>query len=119
MRFQMIERIGKAKRWSDAVAFNGVVFLSGHVAEETRGRSVLEQTKEVLAQIDETLAEAGSSKDKLLSATIYLADIAGFDEMNQAWDAWVDSENPPARTTVEARLARADYAVEVTVVAAR
>lgn len=115
----MIERIGKAKRWSDAVAFNGVVFLSGHVPEDTRGRSVLEQTAEVLAQIDETLAEAGSSKAKLLSATIYLADIAGFDEMNAAWDAWVDSENPPARTTVEARLARPDYAVEVTVVAAR
>ncbi|PVM86878.1 hypothetical protein DDF62_17655 [Caulobacter radicis] len=115
----MIERIGKAARWSDAVAFNGVVYLSGHVAEETRGQSVLEQTREVLAQIDDTLAQAGSSKDKLLSVTIYLADMAGFDEMNQAWDAWVDSDNPPARATVEARLARPTMAVEMTAIAAR
>lgn len=115
----MIERIGKAARWSDAVAFNGLVFLSGHVAETTRGQSVLAQTQDILAQIDETLAEAGTSKAKLISATIYLADIGGFDEMNQAWDQWVDRESPPARTTVEARLAHPDLAVEITVVAAR
>jgi enamine deaminase RidA (YjgF/YER057c/UK114 family) len=115
----MIERIGKAARWSDAVIVNGLVFLSGHVAEETKGQSVLEQTREVLAQLDDTLAQAGSSKAKLVSVTIYLADIAGFDAMNQAWDAWVDSENPPARATVEARLAHPDYAVEMTAIAAR
>jgi len=115
----MIERIGKAARWSDAVVVNGLVFLAGHVAEETKGRSVLEQTREVLAQLDDTLAQAGSSKAKLVSVTIYLADIAGFDAMNQAWDAWVDSENPPARATVEARLAHPDYAVEMTAIAAR
>jgi enamine deaminase RidA (YjgF/YER057c/UK114 family) len=115
----MIERIGKAARWSDAVVVNGLVFLAGHVAEETAGQSVLIQTQEVLAQLDDTLAQAGSSKAKLVSVTIYLADIAGFDEMNQAWDAWVDSENPPARATVEARLASPDYAVEMTAVAAR
>jgi enamine deaminase RidA (YjgF/YER057c/UK114 family) len=115
----VIERIGKAARWSDAVVVNGLVFLAGHVAEETKGQSVLEQTREVLAQLDDTLAEAGSSKAKLVSVTIYLADIAGFDAMNQAWDAWVDSENPPARATVEARLAHPDYAVEMTAIAAR
>ncbi len=115
----MIERIGKAARWSDAVVVNGLVFLAGHVAEETKGQSVLEQTREVLAQLDDTLAQAGSSKAKLVSVTIYLADIAGFDAMNQAWDAWVDSENPPARATVEARLAHPDYAVEMTAIAAR
>jgi enamine deaminase RidA (YjgF/YER057c/UK114 family) len=115
----VIERIGKAARWSDAVVVNGLVFLAGHVAEETKGRSVLEQTHEVLAQLDDTLAQAGSSKAKLVSVTIYLADIAGFDAMNQAWDAWVDSENPPARATVEARLAHPDYAVEMTAIAAR
>lgn len=115
----MIERIGKAARWSDAVVVNGVVYLAGHVAEETRGQSVFIQTQEVLAQLDDTLAQSGSSKAKLVSVTIYLADIAGFDEMNRAWDAWVDSENPPARATVEARLARPDYAVEMTAIAAR
>jgi enamine deaminase RidA (YjgF/YER057c/UK114 family) len=115
----MIERIGKAARWSDAVAAHGLVFLSGHVAEEARGQSVLVQTQEVLAQIDDTLAEAGVTKAALVSVTIYLADIAGFDAMNQAWDAWVDRENPPARATVEARLARPDYAVEIVGIAAR
>jgi enamine deaminase RidA (YjgF/YER057c/UK114 family) len=115
----MIERIGKAARWSDAVAAHGLVFLSGHVAEEARGQSVLVQTQEVLAQIDDTLAQAGVTKAALVSVTIYLADIAGFDAMNQAWDAWVDRENPPARATVEARLARPDYAVEIVGIAAR
>jgi enamine deaminase RidA (YjgF/YER057c/UK114 family) len=115
----MIERIGKAARWSDAVAAHGLVFLAGHVAEETRGQSVLIQTQEVLAQIDDTLAQAGVTKAALVSVTIYLADIAGFDAMNQAWDAWVDSDNPPARATVEARLARPDYAVEIVGIAAR
>ncbi|MBI1686987.1 RidA family protein [Caulobacter hibisci] len=115
----MIERIGKAARWSDAVVAGGLVFLSGHVAEETVGGSVLEQTKEVLAQIDDTLAQAGTDKSKLVSATIHLADIGQIAAMNAAWDAWVDPENPPARTTVEARLASPDYAVEITVAAAR
>lgn len=115
----MIERIGKARRWSDAVAAGGLVFLSGHVAEETAGGSVLEQTREVLAQIDDTLAQAGTDKSRLVSATIHLADIGQIGEMNAAWDAWVDPENPPARTTVEARLADPGWAVEITVVAAR
>jgi enamine deaminase RidA (YjgF/YER057c/UK114 family) len=73
----------------------------------------------VLAQIDDTLAQAGITKAALVSVTIYLADIAGFDAMNQAWDAWVDHENPPARATVEARLASPDYAVEIVGIAAR
>jgi enamine deaminase RidA (YjgF/YER057c/UK114 family) len=115
----MIERIGKAARWSDAVAVNGLVFLAGHVAEAAAGKSVFEQTSDVLAQLDETLAEAGSGKAKLVSVTIYLADIGGFDEMNRAWDQWMDPENPPARATVEARLAHPDYAVEITAIAAR
>lgn len=115
----MIERIGKAERWSDAVAAHGLVFLAGHVAEEMRGQPVFAQTQDVLAQIDDTLAQAGVTKAALVSVTIYLADIAGFDEMNRAWDAWVDTDNPPARATVESRLARPDYAVEIVGIAAR
>lgn len=114
-----IERIGKAARWSDAVAAHGLVFLSGHVAEATAGQSVFAQTEEVLAQIDDTLAEAGVTKAALVNVTIYLADIGQIDEMNRAWDAWVDRDNPPARATVEARLANPDWAVEMTAVAAR
>ncbi|MEA1649115.1 RidA family protein [Nitrospirillum sp. BR 11164] len=115
----MIERIGKAQRWSDAVAVNGLVFLAGHVADTARGQSVAAQTEDVLAQIDETLAKAGITKANLVSVTIYLADMAGFDEMNSVWDSWVDSDNPPARATVESRLAYPDFAVEMTAIAAR
>jgi len=115
----MIERIGKAARWSDAVVAHGLVFLAGHVAEATRGQSVLDQTREVLAQIDDTLAQAGVTKAALVSVTIYLADITAIDQMNQAWDAWIDRDNPPARATVEARLASPEYAVEIVGVAAR
>lgn len=114
-----IERIGKAARWSDAVAAHGLVFLAGHVAEETAGQSVFAQTQEVLAQIDDTLAQAGVTKAALVSVTIYMADIGQIEAMNQAWDAWVDRENPPARATVESRLARPEYAVEMIGVAAR
>ncbi|ASG25162.1 RidA family protein [Nitrospirillum viridazoti] len=115
----MIERIGKAQRWSDAVAVNGLVFLAGHVADKTRGQSVAAQTADVLAQMDETLAKAGITKANLVSVTIYLADMAGFDEMNSVWDRWVDSDNPPARATVESRLAYPDFAIEMTAIAAR
>jgi len=115
----MIERINPAQRWSDAVVVNGIVFLAGHVAEDTRGQSVAEQTADILAQLEDTLAQSGSSKDRLVSVNIYLSDIAGFDEMNAVWDKWVDTANPPARTTVEARLAHPDLFVEMTAVAAR
>ena len=80
---------------------------------------VYEQTREVLAAIDGHLAAAGSDKSKLLSASIWLPDIATFDEMNRAWDEWVDPSNLPARATVEARLASPDYKVEIAVIAAR
>ncbi len=72
----------------------------------------------MLAKVERLLEEAGSSKSRMLSATIYLADIRDFEEMNKVWDAWVDPENTPGRTTVEARLARPEVRVEVTVIAA-
>ena len=77
------------------------------------------QTDAILRNIDARLAEAGTDRSRLLSANIWLADIATFDQMNTAWDAWVDPANPPARATVEARLASPDYLVEIMVIAAR
>ena len=102
-------------RMSQAVVHGGTVYLAGQVAE---GSSVKAQTEAVLKKIDGLLAAAGSHKSKLLSATVYLANIGTWDEMNTAWDAWVDPANTPGRTTVEARLARPQYLVEITVVAA-
>ena len=78
-----------------------------------------EQTKDILAQIEDTLAQAGSDKTKILSATIYLADISTFSQMNAVWDAWVSQGNTPARATVEAKLAAPEYTVEIVMVAAR
>jgi enamine deaminase RidA (YjgF/YER057c/UK114 family) len=110
-----IKREQVGPRLSQAVVHGDTVYLAGIVAD---GTSVGEQTKKVLEKIDGLLAGVGSSKSKLLSATIYLADIRGYDDMNKAWDAWVEAGNTPARATVEARLANPKYYVEIMVTAA-
>jgi enamine deaminase RidA (YjgF/YER057c/UK114 family) len=76
------------------------------------------QTEQILKKIDALLAGAGTSRSKLLSATVYLANMASYEEMNAAWEAWVDPANTPARATVEARLAAPRYLVEIAVIAA-
>ena len=113
-----ITRIGIGKRMSQAVIHNGVAYLAGIVAENTRGQSVLDQTKEVLAEIDRILAEAGTDKTRLLKATIWLTDMSSFAQMNEAWDGWVAQGPTPARATVESRLAAPGYDVEIMVEAA-
>lgn len=113
----MIIRLQPDNRMSQAVIHGSTVYLAGQVGEP--GDDVTAQTRTALAEIDALLAEAGSDKSKILSATIWLADIADFGAMNAVWDAWVDPANPPARATSEAKLATPDYLVEVIVVAAR
>jgi enamine deaminase RidA (YjgF/YER057c/UK114 family) len=114
-----IERVEPGKRMSQAVAYGDTVYLAGQVAADTVGTGVTAQTQQILGQIDRLLQATGSDKERILSATVYLADIATFAEMNAAWDAWVSQANPPARATVEARLAGPEYLVEIVVVAAR
>lgn len=111
-----IRRIEAGQRMTQAVVHGNTVYLAGQVGKP--GESVTEQTKAVLAQIDRLLAEAGSSKSKLLQAVIWLADMSDFAEMNAVWDAWVDTANTPARATGEAKLATPDYKVEVIITAA-
>jgi enamine deaminase RidA (YjgF/YER057c/UK114 family) len=77
------------------------------------------QTRQVLAAIDRLLDEAGTDKTRILSATIYLADIGTFAQMNSAWDTWVPQGHTPARATVEAKLAPPAYKVEIQVIAAQ
>ena len=84
-----IRRIGAGARMSQAVVHGDTVYLAGQVAAQTSGADVAEQTRQILAAIDKLLAEAGTDKTRLLSATIYLADISTFAEMNAVWDAWV------------------------------
>ncbi len=112
-----IERIGSGPRMSQAVIHGDTVYLAGQVGAP--GESVTAQTKAVLASVEALLAQAGSDKSKILSATIWLADMADFAEMNAVWDVWVDGKDAPARATGEAKLATPDYKVEVIVVAAR
>ncbi len=113
-----IQRFHTGPRMSQMVVHKDTVYLAGQVADQPTP-DVEQQTRQILAQIDALLAEAGTDKSKLLSTTIYLADIAGFAAMNKAWEGWVDAENPPARATVEARLVTPDYLVEIQVTAAR
>ena len=114
-----IERIDSNQRMSKCVVHGGTVYLAGIVADEPKGKSVTEQTKSILGQIDGFLAKAGTDKTKLLSANIWITDMANFAEMNAVWDGWVAPGNTPARATVEAKLATPDYKVEIMVVAAK
>lgn len=114
-----IQRHDVGPRMSKAVAHGDTVYLAGIVAEEPKGKSTAEQTRSILAQIDGFLAKAGTDKSKLLSANIWIADMANFADMNAVWDAWVSPGNAPARATVEARLASPDYKVEIMVVAGK
>ncbi|MFV0281574.1 MAG: RidA family protein [Rhodoblastus sp.] len=114
-----IIRIGVGPRMSQAVVHGDTVYLAGQVANKTAGESVEAQTREILATIDSLLDQAGSDKTKILSATIYLADMATFPEMNKVWDAWVVQGQTPARATVEAKLAAPPYKVEIVIIAAK
>jgi enamine deaminase RidA (YjgF/YER057c/UK114 family) len=114
-----IQRHEVGARMSKCVVHGDTVYLAGIVANDPKGKSVTAQTKDIVAQIDGLLAKAGSDKTKLLTATIYVADMATFAEMNAVWDGWVSPGNTPARATVEAKLATPDYKVEIMVVAAK
>jgi enamine deaminase RidA (YjgF/YER057c/UK114 family) len=114
-----IQRIGAGPRMSQAVVHGGAVYLAGTVADKAAGRSVGEQTKEILEIIDGVLAKAGTDKTRIVSATIWLTDIKTFAEMNVVWDAWVAPGQTPARATVEAKLAAAPYNVEIACIAAK
>lgn len=112
-----ITRLAPGPRMSQAVVAGNLVFLAGQVALRAPGASVVEQTRDILARTDELLAEAGTDKSKLVSATIWLTDMGTFAEMNSIWDAWVLPGCTPARACVEARLAAPEYTVEIAVIA--
>lgn len=101
---------------SQVVIHNKIVYLSGQIdgsAEDITG-----QTQNVLAKVDQYLAEAGTNKSKLLTSTIWLQDITrDFGAMNEVWNAWIDPKNKPVRATTEASLASPKYLVEIQVTA--
>jgi enamine deaminase RidA (YjgF/YER057c/UK114 family) len=112
-----IKRLHVGPRMSEAVVHNGTVYLAGQVADDA-SQDAAGQTREILAMNDRLLAECGSDKTKILSAQIFLADIADFAAKNSVWDAWVPAGHTPARATVESKLAAPKYRVEIKVVAA-
>jgi len=112
-------RIGVGPRMSQAVVHGHTIYLAGQVADKAAGKSVAEQTQEILGAIDGLLEQAGSNKTHLLATTIYLTDIKTFAEMNAVWEAWVAPGHTPARATVEAKLAAPQFTVEIVVTAAK
>lgn len=113
-----ITRIDGGPRMSQAVVHGNTVYLAGQVALDAGGESVTAQTRNILDRIDALLAKAGTDKTKLLSASIWLADMADFAEMNAVWDGWVAKDNTPARAAVESKLAAPQFTVEIAVIAA-
>jgi enamine deaminase RidA (YjgF/YER057c/UK114 family) len=113
-----IQRLKAGARMSQAVIHGDTVYLAGQVADDT-GADAAGQTRQILAKIDALLAEAGSSRDRLLSAVGWLADVADYDCFYVVWDAWVTPGSPPARACVGARLAGPEYRIEIGAVAAR
>ena len=113
-----IKRIKTNKRMSQAVVYNGTVTTAGQIAMNAAGQNAEEQTKDILNAIDELLAQAGTDKSKLLSATIWLADMNDFSAMNSVWDEWVVEGETPTRACVESKLAAPQFTVEIAVVAA-
>jgi enamine deaminase RidA (YjgF/YER057c/UK114 family) len=113
-----IQRLKVGPRLSQAVIHGDTVYLAGIVADHPIPDAAA-QTGQILDQIDKLLAEAGTDKTKVLMATIWLADIRYYDEMNSVWDKWVPQGNSPARACVESKLAQPKYLVEIRVVAAK
>lgn len=111
----MIERFQTSARMSKIVRHNDIVYLCGQVGD---GSTVADQTRNCLGRIDRLLEEAGSSRARILQATVWLAHMADYDAMNEVWDDWVPEGCAPARACGEARLAGSDLLVEIIVTAA-
>ena len=114
-----IERMHTTERMSQIVVSGGMVYLAGQISSGAPGQSVAKQTEDILNRIDIYLAEAGTNKSKLLTATIWDTDMAKFAEMNAVWDAWVTPGNTPCRACIEAKLASDKYDVKIMFAAER
>ena len=113
-----IQRIDTNDRLAEAVIYQDVAYFAGQVPETSVEKNAYEQTKEVLTLIDKLLEKIHSHKRRILNAQIFLANMQDYALMNQAWDEWVDVQNPPARATVEAKLADPRWKVEIVITAA-
>lgn len=113
----MLLRFDVGPRLSEMAVHNGVAYLAGQVPADAT-QDIRGQTRQVLAAIDALLARAGTDRSRLLMCQIFLADLADFDGMNEVWEAWLPADHSPPRATVQARLARPEWKVEMVVTAA-
>lgn len=113
----VIERLETKQRMSRIVKHNGVIYLCGQVCKDAN-QGIKEQTETMLEKVDDLLKQAGSDREHILSATIYVKDMKYFAEMNEVWDDWVPEGHAPARACVEAAMARDALLVEISVIAA-
>lgn len=112
-----IKRLHVGRTLSEAAIHNGVVYLAGQIAEDLT-QNIEGQTREVLGHIDRLLAEAGSDKSRILMCQIFIADLKDFEGMNVVWNEWVAEGNSPPRATVQAKLVKPEWLVEIVVTAA-
>jgi len=113
----MVQRFDIGARLSEMAVHNGTAYLAGQVADDAT-QDAAGQTRQVLAAIDALLARAGTDKSRVLMAQIFLADLSDFAAMNAVWDAWVVPGHTPPRATVQAKLAKPEWKVEIVVTAA-
>lgn len=116
-RTQPVERFDSGPRYSEMVVHDGVAYLTGQVAEDA-ALDIRGQTRETLEAIDRLLQRAGTDRSRMLSAQVFLPDLADFGAMNEVWESWVPSGQSPARATVQARLTDPRWRVEIVVTAA-
>ena len=113
-----IKRLHVGKTLSEAAIHNGTVYVAGQIAEDVT-QNIEGQTREILGHIDRLLAEAGSDKTRILMCQIFIADLKDFPGMNAVWNEWVAAGNAPPRATVEAKLAKPEWLLEMVVTAAQ
>lgn len=114
---QPVVRFNVEARYSDVAVYGGVCYLAGQVPRNGTA-DARSQACDVLEQIDALLHLGGSHRGRLLMVTIYLADMADYDALNAAWDAWIAGHPAPPRATVQARLARPEWRIEIVATAA-
>lgn len=109
----MIIRKQVNERMSRIVEHNGTVYLAGIVSDD-KTLDIKGQTARALEIAEARFEEAGTNKDNILRAEIFIKDIYNdFKGLNEVWDAWVSKENPPARACVEANMATNTSLVEI------
>ena len=113
-----ITRLHSGEKLSRVIIHNDIVYLCGQVAKDYAG-DIKEQTRTMLERVDEHLAEAGTNKTQILSATLYIKDISEVAQMNEVWADWLGDAPRPARTCVQAEMAKPNILVEITVTAAK